>query len=173
MGPDGRPVQLQPKTSFQAQQQANMLGMLEAGQHANHPITEMDAKSDLDNQNLALSKAAAHAKKHDGEREALHLPASHYKLLNREVQEGKDSWLPRLFPGQHTPARDTLASPLKSALLTSLLGAGLGGAGGAGLAHLTGQSPLSGAGLGAGLGGVVGGGLGLAHLGPGGIPGPI
>ncbi len=95
--------------------------------------------------------------------ELLHLPAAHFKLLDREILHGKDRWLPRLFPGEHTPARELLADPLRSGILSSLLGAGLGGLAGHYGGRAVGADTLKSTLGGAGLGGVAGFGLGLAH----------
>jgi uncharacterized protein YoaH (UPF0181 family) len=112
-----------------------MLRMLEAKQHSEMQPNAAESHQDLMAQNMAMGKAAAlisipevkaaaHAKKEKEKR----LPAGLYRLLNHDVLEGKQNWMPRMMPGEHTPAKDMLADPLRSGILSSLLGAGVGGA---------------------------------------------
>lgn len=78
-----------------------------------------------------------------------------YRMIQRDIDAGKQRTLPRLFPSDATPLGETLASPSASAVGGGLLGAAAGAAaGGAGVNYL--GAPPWAIGAGAAGGGLLG-----------------
>ena len=160
-----RPNPPSPKTSAQAQQQANILGLMEQKRIAEQGGIPGQSTQDIQSQAFASDSKTAddmadidYNNPSKGNSEPR--KGWEWKALNHAESEGSNRWMPRHFTNKHTPITELLSSPGKGALLGGLLGAGLGGvAGGVGgsLANLPSQQVAGLAAGGAGLGGLIGG----------------
>lgn len=157
-----RPAQPSPKSSVQAQHEADMLGLMEAKQRADMPMMAGDAQRDLQAQVFAADAKTAgdivdDADYGDPRGDGRARRAWEWGQMNAAAQHDAGKWLPRYLSNRHTPLTELLSSPGKGGVLGGVLGAGLGGlAGGVG-GHLAGLSPDVVGGLAAG--GALGGGV--------------